>query len=56
MPGHKGKNFIGAESADITEIEGADALYSASGIIAQSQANASALFGSGKTLYSSLRF
>lgn len=52
MPGHKGKNFIGAESADITEIEGADALYSASGIIAQSQANASALFGSGKTLYS----
>ncbi len=52
MPGHKGKYFTGAESTDITEIKGADALYSASGIIADSQKNASALFGSGKTLYS----
>ena len=52
MPGHKGENFIGGESYDITEIEGADVLYGACGIIAQSQSNASALFGTAKTLYS----
>ena len=52
MPGHKGKCFTGTEFTDITEIKGADVLYSASGIIEESQKNASALFGSGKTLYS----
>lgn len=52
MPGHKGKDFLGFEKYDITEIDGADVLYSASGIIAESQKNAASLFGSAKTLYS----
>ncbi len=52
MPGHKGAGALGFEALDITEIAGADVLYSASGIIAESQENASSLFGSGKTLYS----
>ena len=51
MPGHKGTSFLGMEHLDITEIDGADSLYEASGIIAQSEANASQLFGC-KTLYS----
>ena len=51
MPGHKGASLTGWEWADITEIPGADSLYEAEGIIAQSEANASALFGS-HTLYS----
>ena len=51
MPGHKGTSFLGFENLDITEINGADSLYEASGIIAQSEANASQLFGC-KTLYS----
>ena len=45
MPGHKGKIFLGIENLDITEIEGADSLYEASGIIAESEAYASELFG-----------
>jgi len=45
MPGHKGVSFLGCEPLDLTEIVGADSLYEASGIIAQSEANASALFG-----------
>ena len=52
MPGHKGECFVGAEPYDITEIEGADVLYSADGIIAQSLDNAKSLFGTKKTLYS----
>lgn len=52
MPGHKGRGPLGFENADITEIAGADALYEADGIIAQSEANASALFGSAATFYS----
>lgn len=52
MPGHKGVPFLGCESRDITEIKGADALYEAEGIIAQSERNAARLFGSGRTLYS----
>ncbi len=51
MPGHKGKNLTGAEQADITEIDGADSLYSASGIIKKSEENASSLFGA-NTFYS----
>ena len=51
MPGHKGKSFLGFESVDITEIDGADSLYEASGIIAESEANASEIFGC-KTYYS----
>ena len=52
MPGHKGKTHLGAESYDITEISGADVLYAANGIIKQSEDNATALFDSGRTLYS----
>jgi len=52
MPGHKGRAFLGCEALDITEIAGADALYEADGIIAESEENASALFGSAKTLFS----
>ncbi len=52
MPGHKGKNFLGCEAYDITEIKGADALYEAEGIIAESEANAAELFGTKKTLFS----
>ena len=51
MPGHKGTSFLGMEYLDITEIDGADSLYEASGIIAQSEANATQLFGC-RTLYS----
>ena len=52
MPGHKGEAFLGCESLDLTEIQGADSLYEADGIIAESEENASALFGSGRTFYS----
>ncbi len=52
MPGHKGKPFLGCEPWDITEIPGADALYEAEGILRQSEENAAALFGSGRTVYS----
>ena len=52
MPGHKGNGPLGCEFWDITEIMGADSLYEASGVIAESEANASALFGSGAVFYS----
>lgn len=52
MPGHKGNSFLGIEHMDITEISGADVLYSATGIIDESQKIASQLFNSGITLYS----
>ena len=45
MPGHKGTGPLGIEQLDITEISGADSLYEASSIIAQSEENASWLFG-----------
>ena len=45
MPGHKGLGPLGVESLDITEINGADSLYEASGIIRESEENASSLFG-----------
>ena len=45
MPGHKGQGPLGVEQLDITEISGADSLYEASGIIAETEANASCLFG-----------
>ena len=51
MPGHKGRGPLGFEKYDITEISGADALYEASGIIAQSEKNAADIFRTGKTLY-----
>ncbi len=52
MPGHKGKDFLGIESLDITEISGADVLYNAKGIIRESEENAAKLFGTKKTVYS----
>lgn len=45
MPGHKGIGPLGCEHLDLTEITGADSLYEAEGIIAESEHNASALFG-----------
>ena len=52
MPGHKGRKFIGCEKYDITEIDGADVLSHADGIIKKSQENAAKLFGSGASFYS----
>lgn len=52
MPGHKGAVQLGCEPWDITEIRGADALYEADGIIAESERNATALFGTAHTFYS----
>ncbi len=51
MPGHKGLPFLGFEPFDITEIDGADSLYEASGIIKESEQNAGSLFGC-NTFYS----
>ena len=48
MPGHKG---LGDAALDITEVTGADSLYEASGIIKESEDNATALFGA-PTFYS----
>ena len=52
MPGHKGQPFLGCEALDLTEIKGADDLFAANGIIAQSEENASKIFGSRRTFYS----
>jgi len=51
MPGHKGAAVLGMEALDITEIDGADSLYEADGIIAESERNAGLLFGA-NTFYS----
>ena len=51
MPGHKGKAYTGPEKYDITEVSGADVLYSADGIIKESEDIASELF-SASTFYS----
>lgn len=50
MPGHHGgfhhgMTLLGCEPFDLTEIAGADSLYEADGIIAESEHNASMLFG-----------
>lgn len=52
MPGHKGKVHLGCEALDITEIDGADVLYSACGIIEKSEEYTSSLFHSAHTFYS----
>lgn len=49
MPGHKGA--FGYED-DITEVHGADSLYEASGIIAESEKKTAELFGTASTFYS----
>ena len=51
MPGHKGVSLLGFEDRDITEISGADDLFHPSGIILESEENASRLFGC-PTVYS----
>jgi len=51
MPGHKGNGPLGFEQLDLTEIDGADELWTPEGIIAESEANASSLFGA-RTFYS----
>ena len=45
MPGHKGQNYLGFEDRDITEIDGADSLFTANGIISESEAIAAEHFG-----------
>ena len=56
MPGHKGRAPVpeleGAYTYDLTEISGADSLFEAEGIIAESERNASRLFGTVQTVYS----
>ncbi|MBQ9897889.1 MAG: aminotransferase class I/II-fold pyridoxal phosphate-dependent enzyme, partial [Ruminococcus sp.] len=56
MPGHKGRPVPGGAelpfALDITEIHGADSLFEADGIIAQSERNMSSLYGSAETVYS----
>ncbi len=52
MPGHKGRQGIGPEPLDLTEIDGADELYHSHGIIRESEDNAAALFGASRTCYS----
>lgn len=51
MPGHKGIEIGGYEEFDITEINGADVLSHAKGIIAESEENASTIFGTAHTFY-----
>ncbi|MDE6672403.1 MAG: aminotransferase class I/II-fold pyridoxal phosphate-dependent enzyme [Ruminococcus sp.] len=56
MPAHKGiapvPAFSEMYSFDITEISGADSLFEAGGIIAQSEKNMSELYGTAGTVYS----
>ena len=51
MPGHKGCGDSFCEAYDLTEIDGADSLFDASGIIFESEKNASEIFGA-NTFYS----
>ena len=56
MPGHKG-NTPAAElgemyQLDITEIKGADSLFEADGIIAESEKNTAMLYGSAASVFS----
>ena len=52
MPGHKGREMLGIEKYDLTEIDGLDVLYSADGVILESENNASELFCTEHTYYS----
>lgn len=56
MPGHKGKLLAPllrqASAIDLTEIQGADSLLEANGIIAESERNAASLYGAAYTFYS----
>lgn len=48
MPGHKGK----LDAFDLTEVPGADSLYEAQGVIAQSEEAMAACYGALETAYS----
>ena len=52
MPGHKGVCQLGCERYDITEVKGADVLYSAEGIIEESENNLTSLYGTAHSFYS----
>ena len=52
MPGHKGRGALGVEKYDITEVDGADVLYSPSGIIEESEGYATELFATAHSFYS----
>ena len=56
MPGHKGRAPLPELEVlyrcDITEICGADSLFEADGIIAESERNMASLYGSAATAYS----
>ena len=52
MPGHKGVGKSGVEQFDITEVDGADVLYSPKGIILESENNATEVFKTAHTYYS----
>ena len=57
MPGHKGISpakcgFEAAYLYDITEIKGADFMFESTGVIRESERNASKLFGTAGTIYS----
>ncbi len=52
MPGHKGISFLGCEVRDLTEVAGADELYAPTGIILESENNATALFETAHSFYS----
>ncbi len=52
MPGHKGKGVLGVEKYDITEIPGADSLFEADGIIAESEKNLTEIFDTRASFYS----
>lgn len=45
VPGHGGKGPLGFELLDLTEVNGADDLFHASGVIKKSEQNASRIFG-----------
>ncbi len=51
MPGHKGEDLLDFYKYDITEIIGADDLYSANGIILESENNATKIFNTRHTFY-----
>lgn len=54
MPGHKGKSLdkLRTYEYDITEIKGADSLFEANGIIAESEKNTALLYNAVRTCYS----
>ena len=52
MPGHKGQRLLVFDQLYSTEIRGADELYAPEGIIAESEANVTRLFGTAHSYYS----